>query len=237
LSLLYGFAADADIRADRAETGDSGSRFEVDGVCFESPLSGRHAIQNMLAAIATARVFGIPAGELVPAFRALQPPKMRGERLERGGIRIINDSYNSNPDAVRAMLDVLRDSPVARRIAVLGEMLELGRWTEPLHRDMGFYAAAQGVSVLVGICGAARHTVNAAREAGLPDSAAPFFSDPAAAGDWLRQVAQPGDGILFKGSRGTRVEKALERFLASCSTGSFSNSCSLTSARSGCSAT
>jgi UDP-N-acetylmuramoyl-tripeptide--D-alanyl-D-alanine ligase len=111
------------------------------------------------------------------------------------------------------MLDVLRDAPARRRIAVLGEMLELGRWSESLHRDVGDYAARCEVSVLVGIRGAARHMLEAALDAGLKAGAAFFFEDPRAAGDFLRREARPGDAILFKGSRGTRVEIALERFL------------------------
>jgi UDP-N-acetylmuramoyl-tripeptide--D-alanyl-D-alanine ligase len=112
------------------------------------------------------------------------------------------------------MLDVLRATPARRRIAVLGEMLELGRWSETLHRDAGRRAVTNGVDVLVGIRGAARYTLHGASDAGLPDSAAYFFEDPAQAGELLRGIAQPGDVILFKGSRGTRVEIALERFLA-----------------------
>ncbi len=69
---------------------------------------------------------------------SLQPGKMRGERITHKGIEIINDCYNSNPDAARGMLDVLRDTPARRKIAVLGEMLELGRWSEPLHREVGY---------------------------------------------------------------------------------------------------
>jgi UDP-N-acetylmuramoyl-tripeptide--D-alanyl-D-alanine ligase len=98
-------------------------------------------------------------------------------------------------------------------VAVLGEMLELGRWSEALHRDVGRYAAECGFSVLVGIRGAARHLVDAARVAGLAADAAYFFQDPAEAGSFLRETAREGDAILFKGSRGTRVEIALERFL------------------------
>jgi UDP-N-acetylmuramoyl-tripeptide--D-alanyl-D-alanine ligase len=138
---------------------------------------------------------------------------MRGERIEHHGIQVINDCYNSNPEAVRSMLDVLRGIPARRYIAVLGEMLELGRWSEPLHREVGIYAARCGVTVLVGIRGVARALVEGAVEAGLRKDAAYFFDEPAEAGTWLKEVAQPGDAILFKGSRGTRVETALEKFL------------------------
>jgi UDP-N-acetylmuramoyl-tripeptide--D-alanyl-D-alanine ligase len=111
------------------------------------------------------------------------------------------------------MLDLIRISPARRRIAVLGEMLELGRWSEALHRDVGCYVVECGFSVLVGIRGAARHLVNAAKVAGLAADAAYFFDEPAEAGSFLRRTAREGDAILFKGSRGTHVEIALERFL------------------------
>ena len=111
------------------------------------------------------------------------------------------------------MLEVLAEAPAERRIAVLGEMLELGRWAEALHRRIGRNAARRGVNVLVGIRGAARHMVDAAVESGLPASAAYFFEDPEMAGELLRKLARPGDAILFKGSRNTRLELALERFL------------------------
>jgi UDP-N-acetylmuramoyl-tripeptide--D-alanyl-D-alanine ligase len=170
-------------------------------------------VSNILAGIAVAGVYGIPPGCLQDVVRALVPGKMRGERLLHRGVTILNDCYNSNPDAVRAMLDVLRDTPARRRIAVLGEMLELGRWAEPLHRDVGNYAAVCGIDVLVGIRGAANQMVDAATRAGLPAGAALFFDDPTEAGRALRTLAQPGDAILFKGSRGVHVERALEQFL------------------------
>jgi UDP-N-acetylmuramoyl-tripeptide--D-alanyl-D-alanine ligase len=111
------------------------------------------------------------------------------------------------------MLDVLRDTPARRRIAVLGEMLELGHWAEPLHRDVGTYAVECGVDVLVGIGGAAGHMLDAAKNKGLRAGAALFFDDPSPAGRELRTLAAPGDAILFKGSRGVHVERALEEFL------------------------
>jgi UDP-N-acetylmuramoyl-tripeptide--D-alanyl-D-alanine ligase len=93
-------------------------------------------------------------------------------------------------------------------------MLELGRWAEPLHRDVGNYAAVCGIDVLVGIRGAACYTVDAVSRAGLSAGAALFFDDPAEAGRALRNIAQPGDAILFKGSRGVQVERALEQFVS-----------------------
>jgi UDP-N-acetylmuramoyl-tripeptide--D-alanyl-D-alanine ligase len=109
------------------------------------------------------------------------------------------------------MLDVLQETPATRRIAVLGEMLELGSAAEDLHRRVGCYAAAHGVDLLIGVQGAALAMVDAAKQAGVE---AEFFEDPAEAGDRARQVARAGDAILFKGSRGVKVEKALERFTA-----------------------
>jgi UDP-N-acetylmuramoyl-tripeptide--D-alanyl-D-alanine ligase len=181
---------------------------------FETRLSGRHSILNILAALAVCSLYGLEPAALRDTVAQLEPGRMRGERIAHNGIQIINDCYNSNPDAARAMLDVLREIPAERHIAVLGEMLELGRWAEPLHRDVGTYAARAGVDVLVGIRGAACHLVDAAIQDGLAVRAASFFEAPDEAGDYLRSIAQPGDAILFKGSRGTRVEKALERFLS-----------------------
>ena len=168
---------------------------------------------NALAAIAVARVYGIPPQNLTEAARSLSTGKMRGERIESGGITILNDCYNANPEAVRAMVDVLWATPARRRLAVLGEMLELGRSAEPLHREVGSYVAEHGIDVLLGIRGASRHMVDEAVRAGM-SGAAYFFEDPQAAGDFLRGLAREGDAVLFKGSRGVAVEKAMERLLA-----------------------
>jgi UDP-N-acetylmuramoyl-tripeptide--D-alanyl-D-alanine ligase len=108
------------------------------------------------------------------------------------------------------MLDVLHETPAARRIAVLGEMLELGEAAPELHRRVGRYAARRGIDFLIGVRGAARDMVDAAAAEGL---AAEFLEDPVQAGECARKAAQSGDAILFKGSRGVRMEQALARFL------------------------
>jgi UDP-N-acetylmuramoyl-tripeptide--D-alanyl-D-alanine ligase len=216
-TVLYGQSPDAQVRAEDVEysraDGTPGVRFRVGPVHFESALTGRHSVSNLLAAIAVAGLYEIGAERLRQTVQQLTPGKMRGERLQHQGVLIYNDCYNSNPDAVRAMLEVLRDTPARRRIAVLGEMLELGRWAEPLHREVGNYVAVCGFDVLVGIRGAAFHMVDAVKRAGLTTAAAFFFDHPEEAGRLLRTLAQPGDVILFKGSRGVHVERALEEFL------------------------
>jgi UDP-N-acetylmuramoyl-tripeptide--D-alanyl-D-alanine ligase len=220
-SVTFGFSESAEVRACRVEYGaarDSAgqrTRFRAAGVDFETVLPGRHAVLNLLAAIAVARVLGVQPETLVEPVRTFAVGKMRGERLERDGIVIWNDCYNSNPEAARSMIDVLRDTPARRRIAVLGEMLELGSAARELHGDLGRYAASQGIDFLIGVHGEAHAMVGAAVGAGLPESAAHFFEEAAEAGDFVRQLARPGDAVLFKGSRGVAVERALERMLAS----------------------
>jgi UDP-N-acetylmuramoyl-tripeptide--D-alanyl-D-alanine ligase len=207
-TILYGLSADAHIRGESIEESADGVKFRVGSTQFSIALHGRHSVSNILAGIAVAKVYGIAPDRLVDAVRHLRPGKMRGERFVHRGILVYDDCYNSNPDAVRAMLDVLRDTPARRRIAVLGEMLELGRFSERLHRDIGTYAAGQGIDVVIGIRGDARAFVEAAGRHAL------FFDDPEEAGRALRSIAQPGDAILFKGSRGVHVERALEQFMA-----------------------
>jgi UDP-N-acetylmuramoyl-tripeptide--D-alanyl-D-alanine ligase len=216
-TILYGLSENSEVRAEDLRLCPGGAHFRCLGVDFESPLAGRHGVSNVLAAIAAAWAMGIAPERLRDAVRTLATGKMRGERFERRlsdsreAITVINDCYNANPEAMRSMLEVLRGTPARRRIAVLGEMLELGREAGTLHRDIGKFAAEQGIDALLGVRGAARFMVEEAVEAGLSDSAASFFESPEEAGDFLRNYVRPGDAILFKGSRGVQIEKALER--------------------------
>jgi UDP-N-acetylmuramoyl-tripeptide--D-alanyl-D-alanine ligase len=213
-TVTFGYSDSVDVRAEVLSEGAAGSRFRTLAVEFETPLPGRHAVMNLLAAIAVAREFGIAPERLTNAVRTFATGKMRGERSTHNGIAVWDDCYNANPEAMQSMLDVLRTTPAKRRIAVLGEMLELGHAAGDLHRKVGRYAAAQGVDLLIGVRGNAHEMVNAAVGAGLPESAAYFFDDPEQAGDFVRLWARPGDAILFKGSRGVQVERALRRFQA-----------------------
>ena len=213
-TITFGFGEYADVRAEHMQSGCDGTRFRGDGVDFETSLAGQHGVMNLLAGIAVAQAFEIEPARLREAVRTFSVGKMRGERVEHNGVTIWNDCYNSNPEAARAMLDVLAGTPARRRVAVLGEMLELGHTAEDLHRDVGRYVAEQGIDVLIGIRGAACAMVEEARRSGMSDGAAFFFQDPREAGEYVRRLLQPGDAVLFKGSRGVAVERALERLLS-----------------------
>jgi UDP-N-acetylmuramoyl-tripeptide--D-alanyl-D-alanine ligase len=209
-SVTFGFSERADVRAEAVELLPGGSRFRALGVDFETAAVGRHGIRNALAALAVASEFQIAPERLREAVGSLAPGEGRGRRIERNGVVVWDDCYNSNPEAAESMIDVLRETPAGWRIAVLGEMLELGPAAGELHRRVGRYAAECGIDFLIGVRGHARAMVEAAEEAGM---LAQFVEDPVRAGEWAHEIARPGDAILFKGSRGVRMERALEQFL------------------------
>jgi UDP-N-acetylmuramoyl-tripeptide--D-alanyl-D-alanine ligase len=211
-TITYGLSPGAQIRAEDVQFEPGRTCFRVGDTKFTTVLAGRHNLSNILAGIAVAQIFGIALEKLRDPLATLPAGTMRGERFVTcEGVTIINDSYNSNPDAARAMLELLRDAPAARRIAVLGEMLELGAGSERLHRELGRYTGQLGIDVVIGIRGAARQLVDAAAQAGAREIC--FCDTPEEAGALLRGIARRDDAILFKGSRGVRVEKALEQFL------------------------
>lgn len=209
--VTYGVDREAEVRANEVEMdGLAGTRFRLAGAGgeFRTPLGGRHNLYNTLAGLAAARALGIALESLRETVATLRPASMRGEILEVRGVRIINDCYNSNPRAAEAMLEMLAATPARRRVAVLGEMLELGAGTEQLHRQVGRKAAELGVDLVVGVRGAARFLVEAAGPGAV------FFEDPEAAGQYLRSAVEPEDVVLLKGSRGVKLERALEKWIA-----------------------
>ena len=213
-TIAFGFTDEADVRATDIALSPEGTRFRVDGIDFHTTLVGRHGVLNLLAGMAVARVFEIPLERLRDAVATFTIGKMRGERLERNGVIVWNDCYNSNPEAVHAMLEVLRATPARRHIAVLGEMLELGHAAEFLHRQAGRCAAEGGLDALIAVQGAARFMAEEAVRAGMPPHSVHFFERPEDAGEFVRLLVQPGDAILFKGSRGVQIERTMEKVLA-----------------------
>jgi len=214
-TITFGLSDAADVRATDLAFTAEGTRFHVDDVDFHTTLAGRHGVLNLLAGMAVARAFDISLHRLRDAVATFTIGKMRGERLDHNGVTIWNDCYNSNPEALRAMLEVLRSTPARRHIAVLGEMLELGHAAEFLHRQAGRCAAESGLDALIAVQGAAQFMAEEAVRAGMPPHSVHFFErSDGAAGEFVRQLLQPGDAVLFKGSRGVQIEQVMEKALA-----------------------
>ncbi len=210
-SIYFGIGPCADPRASNIEElGAEGMRFQVTAGETEAtvtlPLLGRHNIWNAMAAIAAGLEAGIPLAECAAAAGQLRPPDKRGEVLRIGDATVINDCYNSNPEALKSMIATLAAMPAKRRILVAGEMLELGPESVRLHRECGRVAAEAGIDLVVGVRGNAQHIVDGAREAG---ALAIFLPLPLEAGEWLKAELRPGDAALLKASRGVGLEQAL----------------------------
>jgi UDP-N-acetylmuramoyl-tripeptide--D-alanyl-D-alanine ligase len=174
---------------------------------FTLHLLGTHNASNAMAGLAVAREAGVDLDAAVASLESLTPGSKRGEVLEIAGATILNDSYNSNPEALRSMIQTLAARPAQRRILVAGEMLELGEHAQALHAECGRAAAAAGVDLVVGVRGNAQHLAAAACWGGV---ASIFLPDAQTAGEWLAKNLQAGDVILVKGSRGVKLERAIE---------------------------
>jgi len=180
-------------------------------------LAGRHVISNALAALAAASVWGIGVTEAQSVLRSLRAPGMRGELLRlSNGAALINDSYNSSPAALHAMITVLAATPkYRRRILAAGEMRELGRTSPELHREAGSFAARTGkVDWVIGVEGDAAQLVEGAIAGGVPRSQTKFFSSSEEAAKFLTGFVAAEDLLLVKGSRGVKMERIVDTLLA-----------------------
>jgi UDP-N-acetylmuramoyl-tripeptide--D-alanyl-D-alanine ligase len=220
--LTYGIDNAADFRAEAIEDrGALGSAFVLveNGrrTRLELALPGRHVISNALSALAAASVWGIGAAEAQAVFRNLHAPAMRGELLRfTNGAALINDSYNSSPAALHAMIKVLAATPnYRRRILAAGEMRELGATSPELHREAGKAAAQAGkIDWVIGVEGDAAQIVEGAVAAGVPRAQTRIFASSEEAAKFLADFVAPGDLLLVKGSRGVKMERIVETLLA-----------------------
>ncbi len=175
---------------------------------FTLKLLGAHNASNALAALAVALEAGVELNAAVRALERLSAGDKRGQVIEAGGATILNDSYNSNPEALRSMICTLAGRAAkGRRILVAGEMLELGAQGPALHAECGRAAAEAGLDLVAGVRGNAVHLATAACTHGVE---ALFLPDAEAAGDWLRKTIRAGDVVLVKGSRGVHLERAID---------------------------
>jgi UDP-N-acetylmuramoyl-tripeptide--D-alanyl-D-alanine ligase len=218
-TLTFGLSDSADVRASRVRhRGLDGMAATVTTpagtVDIETPLLGTGNLLNLLAAAAVAVEMGIPTAAIAAHAASMKPTAHRGELMRLpGGITLIDDSYNSSPAALMTSLETITASTgSARKIAVLGEMLELGAHADRLHAACGRAAAGAGLDLLIAVGGdPAARLADAARSAGMDASAVIHVATSAQAADVATQKVRPGDLVLVKGSRGIRTDLVVDR--------------------------
>ena len=211
---LLTFAIDdqsADFTAtDIAEQGST-TTFTVHHSTFTQPVTiptvGIHNVYNALAAMAVGYVTGVDPAAAASALANYVPAGMRQNLVQVGGVQVIEDCYKASPDSMRAALQTLGKLPVHRRYAVLGAMLELGDYAKEAHTQVGKMAAENGIDGVLAYGADAAYIVEAAKQAGLEN--ARLFDTKEALAQSLAQQVQPGDGVLFKGSRGMHLEDVM----------------------------
>ena len=210
----FGPGGEAELRS--FEPMGSGGRLvaEVEGetVELEVPFTARHNAENTLAALAAYRALGLPLAEAARGARAIRFSKWRGEEVRLGDeIVLVNDSYNANPLSMAAALqDLVERGRGARKIAVLGDMAELGEEAPRFHREIGEAAARAGVSVLIAVGELAQAYVEGAFD--VPETR--WTPTVEAAVPVLREFLRPGDYVLVKGSRAVGLEAVADALAA-----------------------
>jgi UDP-N-acetylmuramoyl-tripeptide--D-alanyl-D-alanine ligase len=215
----FGTDPSADVRASGVEDlgldGTAAALHTPAGVTsLRTPLLGRGNLANVLAAATVALHYGVPLDVIVAEAAVLQPLLHRGEVLRlAGGLTLVDDSYNSNPRALEIALQVIgREQRCGRRVAVLGEMLELGAQALSLHEACGRAAASAGLAALVTVGGEAARALGAAAvRAGMAPSAVWHVAASEEAAEKALAIARPGDLVLVKGSRGIHTEMVVAR--------------------------
>lgn len=217
--VTFGEAEAADVRIQEYRFGDRKPRvsgtvmFDGEAIDFDTNLVGFHHVRNVAAALAAAHSVGLAPRAVAPSLLSVSPQPHRMQFQEGSGLWILDDCYNANPEStVQAIetLDRCRNlaQPKARAIAVLGDMLELGPASEAAHARVGRAVMDNRIDVLITVGEAAQTISNTAREGGL--RAVVHVNDAEGAVRWIRKVANAGDWLLVKGSRGMRLERVVD---------------------------
>ncbi len=218
--ITFGLSPGCDVRAENLRT--NGYR----GMEFVLRIGGERAnaaiafineayVMNVLAAAGVGHVFGLSVGELATGIAGLRPVEYRGSLITlQNGIRLYDDSYNSNPRALDAVLKSLGGLPSTRKVAVLGDMLELGKERSDFHRKAGEALVGWKWDVLVAVGTLAATIAEAAAAAGMQKSSIHHFPDSRKAAGRIGGILRKGDLVLVKGSRGMKMEKIVETLKA-----------------------
>ncbi|EFV01670.1 UDP-N-acetylmuramoyl-tripeptide--D-alanyl-D-alanine ligase [Pseudoramibacter alactolyticus ATCC 23263] len=200
---------DADLKAEAIREDLSGLYFEADGVPFHFKWPGIHNVYNCLIAIWIGRYYHLDDAAIQAGLDAFVPSGNRMQMAEVGGLRFVNDAYNANPESMRAAMDTVCAVAEGRKIAVLGDMLEIGENAEAWHRAVGEYAGTH-MDVLIGVGEWAETLCEGARGA-APNHPAVAAATVDAAAQILGEIAQTGDTVLIKASHSLALDRIIDR--------------------------
>ena len=204
---------EADVYASAIRQENDGMSFLLDDAengCFmvHIPALGRHNVANALAAYCAASQLGLTPKEAIRLMKEFRQTGMRQQMMDSHGVRIIQDCYNANPNSMQAALEMFKEYPCKRRFAVLADMLELGDQARAAHEELGRLVARSNIDLLMTYGELARRTATVAAAKGVRTIHANNYEEIAG---FLAKAAQPGDAVLFKGSRAMALENAVER--------------------------
>lgn len=203
--LTYGINNNADVHAENISNDSNSTSFTVNGQQFQIPILGLHNVSNSLAAICAGLTLNISLEDIAKGLKNISATKMRFEVTELNGLKIINDAYNASPLSMKASLQTVSQISTGRKIAVLGDMLELGDFAQQAHINVGKEVLSNNFDVLITFGTLAKFIAQGAK--GVNQILTSDSHQQAA--DYLKQIAKPGDTILFKGSRGMQMEKII----------------------------
>lgn len=208
-TVWFGFNKEADFHADKINMGPDGINFRLNGKWDISlGVLGRHNVYNALGAIACAWDFGVSIEEIIDALKEFRVPNMRMEVKRFGDIKIINDTYNANPQSMKQAIEALRDMTTeGRKVLIAGDMLELGTFSGRFHHLVGKQAAESGIDLIVAVGKLAEHVAKGAQEAGMSEKKIKLCAVTKEAREKVANLVKKGDTILIKGSRAMRMEE------------------------------
>lgn len=219
--ITFSIDGDGDLNATNVWFHSAGTTFTLDGTSEVTvPLLGLHSVQNLLAAMAACRGLGLELEQVLPSVGRLRAARQRMEPLEVGGLFLLDDSYNANPESARASVRVLAGlHGFERRVLVMGEMQELGEASEELHREVGRQAAQAGVDLLVTVGAGAAFTAKGALGEGLSSDRVVHTANLEVALATIPGLLADGDVVLVKGSRAAGLEQLVNRLKQTHGTG------------------
>ena len=202
--ITFGIENESDIMANKLKLHHDGSEYECningENVNVKVPIAGEHFVLNALCATSVGKVLNIEASKILNGIASVKLTKKRMDVTEKNGITIINDAYNASLESIKASLKYLQTFKNNRKIAILGDILELGNYSEDLHRKVGMEVVKEGVDILICYGKASKYIVEQAKKEGMKEKNIYYFSEKEEILELLKKEIKRGDVLLFKAS-------------------------------------